>query len=95
MKTFIWNTEYEVMAAVAETEDVARLLIYMHFVKTKQEELLDPGDEIVDGKVPSYALERAKYLIRTEIAKLLEVYKRPADIVLEEKSAIIYNHANE
>lgn len=97
MKTFIWNTEYEVLLANAENVEDARQILFKAFVNSSRVRLIDDKDrdKIKDNAIPSYVLSRAESIINSDVWTLLEAFKREPDTIVEMYKGIIYNHANE
>ena len=108
MKTFIWNMEYDVLAANAETVDEARELL-----RPKLDEILDPQvtEEIeradkylkeIDPSTldPGYYRDREwwdsniKY-IRNRINKEKLLLDEDPEVIIEENQANIFFHGNE
>lgn len=89
MKTFIWNTEYQVYLAVGENVDNARgLLKYKWFQDAMA--YSDPKN----GIDISTNLNRARSTIGSAQEFFTTLAKEP-DFIIEEKKAIIYDHGNE
>ncbi len=96
MKTFIWNTEYEVFAAMAETVEQARGVIHDTFKKNNTALLIDEKDSytLKQASIPTYVYYRAQSVLGN-IASLLEIWGKEPDIILEANQGVIYDHANE
>jgi hypothetical protein len=108
MKTFIWNREYQVLAANCETVEQARLLL-----KPVLDAMLDPEFERDKARA-------AKYLAEVDPTTVPEGYYRDAawwernlkniekhmneekaillndpDVIIEENQAMFFDHYNE
>lgn len=92
-----WNTENEVIITVSTSEEQARNNLMHYWKKKCQKHLMKEEDQEIDGKVPSYVLERAKTIISWNVLEILEVFTKPADFVLSvnKQESIIYEHLNE
>ena len=101
MKIFIWNREYEVLAANTETVEEARELL-----KPKLEEFFDYkvkeieelnikhlGEEFPNH--PGYTWEKEIEYRRNAIKKEKAIIEEPPYIIIEENQAIIFDHGNE
>lgn len=99
MKTYIWNSEYEVYAANAKDENSARWQILQKFIEKSCEGLLDEKDREKDDwsykSVPPYVYARAKSVFRSDMQDILWALVRPADEIVDEGGAVVYCHANE
>lgn len=82
MKTYIWNTEYEVSVVNAETLDEAKKLLIDVYKKQFVDACLKHGFNIKDFE--------ENYNRRIESFKKVD-----PDIILEPNTAISYEHANE
>ncbi len=97
MKTFIWNTEYEVLLANGKNVEDARSNLFQHFVEKTRKELIDEKDldKIKENCLPSYVYHRACTILNSDVWVLIECFKKEPDYIIEENKALIYNHANE
>lgn len=97
MKTFIWNTEYDVLAASSDCVESARRLLLHEFVRKGKQQMIDEEDRktIATNSLPSYVLARAEGYLNYNLETFIEIYKREPDVIIEHKQAIIYTHANE
>jgi len=82
MKTYIWNTEYEVSVVNAETLDEAKKLLIEVYRKQFVDACLKRGLNEKDFE--------ENYNRRIESFKKVD-----PDIILEPNTAISYEHANE
>jgi hypothetical protein len=82
MKTYIWNTEYEVSVANAETVEEAKNLLIEVYTKQFVEACSRRGLNKKDFE--------EDFLNRMDVFK-----KQDPDIILEPNTAISYDHANE
>lgn len=82
MKTYIWNTEYEVSVVNAETLDEAKKLLIDVYKKQFVDACLKRGLNEKDFE--------ENYNRRIESFKKVD-----PDIILEPNTAISYEHANE
>lgn len=82
MKTYIWNTEYEVSVVNAETLDEAKKLLIDVYKKQFVDACLKRGLNEKDFE--------ENYNRRIESFKKID-----PDIILEPNTAISYEHANE
>lgn len=88
MKAFIWNTDYEVLVAVAKTADDAR-----QFLRAKIAN--DLVDVLTDEKVIELnlvAIKGASELLTVKY--FMQAFEKEPDYVIELGQAIIYKHTN-
>lgn len=96
MKTFIWNTEYQVFISNAPDLKTARLRLHYQFTDQSIKGLIDEKDkDAKDGMIPSYVLHRAYSVINADLSDFLEVWEKEPDYILEDNQAVIYDHSNE
>lgn len=99
MKTYIWNSEYEVYVVNAESENMARMYLIRKWKKLKRDHYKNHM-ETTYGK-PEQAgtllIGQADSYIHSTLddgEELLSVLTREPDLVLEGNQAEIYSHSN-
>jgi len=98
MKTFIWNTEYDVYITSTDTLTTARSLLLKHIEKR----YIESSEKLRYHKLkyPYYYLYWKNRnweddLVNIKNIEENEILNRDPDIIIEEHQAIIFNHINE
>lgn len=89
LKTYIWNTEYEVLVSVSDTVEKARYQLYQKWYKNS----MDYTDRS-NGLSDEINLNRAKAIF-SSCMEIFKVIEKEPDIVLNANEAVIYDHGNE
>lgn len=107
MKTFIWSTrEYEILAANANTVEEAREMLIpvlndfldseLEYEKKRAEFYLENYKDISDKQYKSKQWwDREIENLKLRIRKEKEIIIKEPDIIIEENSALIFDHINE
>lgn len=88
--TYIWNSEYQVYLANADTEDAARNLLILRFIKDAEEAIRPEGIPLQ----PLTLLYTSKAYFN-RMSEFFTIMMRKPDFVIAEDTAKIYDHGNE
>jgi hypothetical protein len=95
MKTYIWNTEYDVFIAVAETEWDARDSILTQMGLDMEKYVNEPNFWDKEPPTEEVKKARASGRMRQISGEWTTTLNKAPDYILEGKIALIYSHGNE